>query len=228
MRAEMLLARGKVRDAQAVLDQARKKFPKSLYAWNSLIGLTAFQLDNPVEGLKLLEQAKKELGDQAELRLEQARILAKKDKGSETLGQAIEALSENSDAFSAADQRKLWEGLANVALQGKSVDVAIRLFTQCVKKEPSKPLIHWKILNLAIQQNDPVGIESQIKAIKDIENSDLLVGTYAEARYLAWQADRPDQPAETTRKLRSAARASLMSWPRATRLGRHSPGICHS
>lgn len=210
MRAELLLTQGKIREAQVLLDNARRKFPKSLSAWLSFISLTAFQLNQPAEGLKLLDQAKTELGDRIELRVEQARIQSKQGKkGSESLGKSIEALSENVGSFSVVDQRKLLEALANEALLAECSDVATRLYTRCIENEPSNLMIRWKLLTLAFQRNDEKEIEVQINEIKRIEGSEPLMGTYADWWRLAWQAERPGLSPEASRQKRLDARGVL-------------------
>ena len=62
------------------------------------------------EGLKVLDQARQQLGDQVALRLERARLWASK-KGPE-FHKVLMDLSENIESFSKADRARLLNGLA--------------------------------------------------------------------------------------------------------------------
>ncbi len=205
MRAEVLVSQGKFKEAADLLDQTRRKYPKSVLAWASLLDLTARQLEKPEEALKLYEEASKELGDRFELRLERARILTALDKsGSEAEGKAIEDLANNLGSFSATDRRRLLEALANEAVRAQCSASAYRLYQRCAEEDPSNLILRWRILNLAFQLKDKPGIEKQIRQIKEIEGTEQLMGAYADAWYLSWQAEKAMQAADEAEKAKKA------------------------
>ena len=127
MRAELLIAQGKLTDAQTLLDQARQRFPKEVAFWSSSVDLLRLQgkLD---QAESLLDQAQKTLGDSANLELERVRLLFA--KGGADLPKALGELAQRSRAFPPSDRRRLIEALAPGAVRLGDLTLAKALWSE--------------------------------------------------------------------------------------------------
>jgi tetratricopeptide (TPR) repeat protein len=205
MRTEMLVAQGKLTEAQTLLDQARQRFPKEVAFWSSCIDLLRRQgkLD---QAQSLLDQAEKTLGDSADLELAHARLLFA--KGGTDLPKTLGELAQKSRAFASSDRRRLIEVLAPGAARLGDLTLANTLWSEVVALDPNDLGPRLQLLGLAFQAGNEADIKRIIADIKQIDGIDGLTGRYQEIYYLIWQAQKStDQNAKQT--LRNAARLQL-------------------
>ena len=203
--AELLVARGDQRGARDELEKARSRFPKSVEIRIAQAGLAAFQ-ERVEEALGLLDQAKRELGDRVELRLERARLLASK-KGPQVL-KVLMDLSQDVEQFSKVDQKKLLNGLALEFLRQQDLEGASRLWARLAAQDPANIDLRLKLLDLALQSANKDDIEKNIKQIEEIEGNEGLLGRYCQVRYLIWQAQRAGDK-DTRQVIQAKARGLL-------------------
>ena len=205
LRAELLVARGDQAGARDELGKAKSRFPKSVEIRIAQAGLAGFQ-GRVEEALGLLDQAKKELGDRVELRLEHARLLASK-KGPQVL-KVLMDLSQDVEKFSKVDQKKLLNGLALELVRQQDLDGASRLWARLAAQDPANIDLRLKLLDLALQSANKDDIEKNIKQIEEIEGNEGLLGRYCQVRYLIWQAQRAGDK-DTRRAIQAKARGLL-------------------
>jgi tetratricopeptide (TPR) repeat protein len=187
LRAELLVAQGDQAGARDELEKARSQFPKSVEIRIAQASLAGFQ-GKEKEALGLLDQAKGELGDRVDLRLERARLWSSK-KGPQVL-KVLMDLSQDVDAFSKIDQKRLLNGLALELVRQQDLEGASRLWTRLATQDPANIGLRLNLLDLALQSADKDGIEKNIKQIEEIEGNEGLLGRYCQVRYLIWQAQR--------------------------------------
>ena len=102
LRAEMAAARGNIAEAVALLDSARKQFPRDVRTWVASADLLRQQGKFEPAGA-LLDQAQQVLGDSVELRRERARVLV--SRGGTDLVEKLDELSRNTTAFPPQDRQ---------------------------------------------------------------------------------------------------------------------------
>ena len=227
VRAELVLARDptKVAEARAILQEARKRFPKekSIDLWNAEANVIS-ELWNAQTGsigkqrkvdeaLAFLDQAQRQLGDQVELRLERARLLAAK-MGPQAVPALIE-LAQNTNAFSKDGRRNLLSGLAEELVRQRNLEGANRLWSQVAADNPDDIKLRTILTDLAFQLGNKDEIEKNIAQIARIEGSEGIQSRFLRVRYLIWQITRTGDP-KTQQELRIEARA-LLSGLRANR-----------
>ena len=187
LKAELFVAQGDQAAAQRELEKAQVRFPKSIEIIVARANLIGFQ-GRSSEALSLLDQAQQEVGDQVDLRLERAKLWASK-KGPEFL-KVLMDLSENVDGFSAADQKRLLNGLAVELVRQQDLEGASRVWTKLAAKDPANIELRLNLVDLALQNANKDDIEKNIRQIEEIEGKEGLQGRYCQVRYLIWQAKR--------------------------------------
>ena len=186
-RAELAEAQGKRALVRDLLEKARSRFPKIVAVWSAKVNLLLIdrQFD---EASRLLDQARKELGDSVDLRLESARLAAA--KGGPQVAASLNALSENLDSFSKVDRYKLLSSLAIELARLPDPAGAHRLWSRLADQEPKDIDVRLKLFELAFQAGDKNQLESIIKQIEQIEGKEGSLAAVCQSRYLVWQADQ--------------------------------------
>ena len=146
-------------------------------------------LQNRVDdALALLEQARQQLGDRVDLRLEHAKLWAFK-KGP-LFQKVLMELSQDIESFSEADRKRLLNGLAIEFVRQQDLESASRLWKRLAEDDPTNIELRLNLVDLALQIADKDEIERIIKQIEEIEGKEGLQGRYCRVRYLIWQAQR--------------------------------------
>ena len=99
------------------------------------------------DGLVLLDQARKQLGDLVDLRLERAKLLASK-KGEQTFKDLMD-LSLGDDKFSKPDRKRLLSGLAGELNRKSDLEGARQLLARLAEEYPSDIELRINLLELA-------------------------------------------------------------------------------
>jgi tetratricopeptide (TPR) repeat protein len=220
LQAELVLAQDptKVLEARATLREARNRLPKDkrVELWTAearVISELWENQANPVgkqkkvdEALALLDEAKRELGDRVEFRLERARLLVTKT-GPQTVPALIE-LGQNVQTFSKDDRRKLLNGLAEELFRQQNFEAARRLWSQLAEDEPDNIRLHSILVELAIQLGNKDQIEKNLAQIERIEGDEGIQSRYWQVRYWIWQIDQASDP-QIRQELRAKARTVL-------------------
>jgi tetratricopeptide (TPR) repeat protein len=205
LRAKLLFAQGDQTGAHDELEKAKARFPKSVEIRIAEASLAGFQ-GRVDEGLRLLDQAKAELGDQVDVRLERARLWALK-KGPQVL-EVLRDLSQGVEGFSKVDQKRLLNGLALELERQQDLEGASRVWTRLAVQDPANINLRLRLLDLALQNAKKDDIEKNIKEIEEIEGSEGLLGRYCQVRYLIWQAERAKDK-DTRQAIQAQARGLL-------------------
>ena len=175
------------------------------------------------DGLVLLDQARKQLGDLVDLRLERAKLLASK-KGEQTLKDLMD-LSLGDDKFSKPDRKRLLSGLAGELNRKSDLEGARQLLAQLAEEYPSDIELRINLLELALNSSNEKEIEKKkeieknIKDIESIEGNEGLLSRYCQVRYLIWQVKKRDVGKEkkaaillTARELLEGLRSRRGDW----------------
>ncbi len=201
-KAELEKARDVLKDAQG-----EKAWKNSVELWTARIylELRANQRD---EARKVLDEAKRTLGDRVLLLMAEARLLADTDgKGAEA---AIERLADKVSQFpKEEDQARLLSGLADVQLNLEHVKAARELWRR-VAKMPSRRTdlsLHLLLFDLAIKAEDEDDMRRTLTDIRNVEGSQGPFHRYGEALRLIWQAKK--LPAAERQKTLDEARVHL-------------------
>jgi tetratricopeptide (TPR) repeat protein len=205
IRAELFIAQGKQAAAREKLQDAQRRFSKSVEVRIAQAKLTGFE-GHIDDALKLLDQAQQELGDQVDLRLERAKLLTIR-KGPQVLTLVMD-LSKNVEKFSKPDRKKLLNGLAVELVRQQDLEGASVLWTRLAEEDESNLVLRRNLLDLALQNGNKDEIEKNIKQIEAIEGNEGLLGRYCQIRYLIWQAQRAADK-DTREAIHFKARAML-------------------
>jgi cellulose synthase operon protein C len=206
-RADLAEAQGKRTLVRDLLEKTRTRFPKNVAIWSAQVNLLLIdrQFD---EASRLLDQARKELGDSVDLRLESARLAVA--KGGPQVVASLNALSENVDLFSKVDRFKLLSELAMHLARLSDPAGARRLWSRLADQEPNDIDLRLKLFELAVQTGDKNQIESIIKQIEQIEGKEGSLGAMCQARYLVWQAGQAlEKDPQEALRARTKARVLL-------------------
>jgi cellulose synthase operon protein C len=207
IRAGLAVAQDRRAEARDQLEKAQSRFPKSVAIWCARANLLAVEKQFDASS-RLLDQGRKELGDQVELRLNLARLAVA--RGGPQVAATLNELSKNLDPFSNADRRTLLFGLARELARVPDPKGAGRLWSLLAEQEPSDVEIRLNLLEVAFETGDRTQIEKIIKQIEQIEGVDGSLGRVYQARYLIWQADQAlTKDSQEALRLRTKARVLL-------------------
>ena len=165
--------------------------------WNAQARLLSIQKRFD-EAQGLLDQAKNLLGDQVELRLQQAKLSAM--RGGPQIVKDLNELAQNLEPFSKEDRRKLLNGLATELRQQQDLQGAIHLWSRLAEQEPNDLELRLTLLDLAFQTTNSAEIDKNIKQIGEIEGSTGVLGRFCQVRLLdlAGSASCAERPAKST------------------------------
>ena len=135
------------------------RFPKSVEIRIAQANLTALQ-GRVDEALSLLEQAKKQLGDQVDLRLERAKLWASK-KGPQFRSDLMD-LSQDVEKFFPADRKRLLNGLALEFVSAAGSRRGQQVWRRLATENPADIELRLKLLNLAFKNINNNGYDLRL------------------------------------------------------------------
>jgi tetratricopeptide (TPR) repeat protein len=210
LRAEVLMAQGRLDGARTLLETARDEQPKRVEFWVALAAL-AQRGATPQEALPILDEAQRRLGDIVDLRLARAQYWA--DRGGDDAAKSLKALAEGLDGFADEDRWRLLRGLTAANARLGIVAEARRLWTLLAQGRPTD-LTPWTALfDLALQGGDEATATRALDEIRRIEGPDGTSWRYGRVRLLARQAGRGDKRSlDEARSLLTEIVARRPSW----------------
>jgi tetratricopeptide (TPR) repeat protein len=212
LRAEMLAAQDRVNDARDLLTREQAGQPKQVEFPIALAGLTDRE-GKQDQALKILQDARRELGDRLELRLACARHWVK--HGGPEAGKALSQLGAGLEKFSAADQQALLRGLADAHARTGGRAEAQRLWERLAQQQPLDLSIKLILFDLALQARNESAMERLTREMENLEGTEGPLVRYARACRLMVQARRGDtQALEPARKLLAQVAAQRPAWSR--------------
>lgn len=211
LRAEVLIAQDRIKDAETLITDARDKKPEEVEFWTVLASLAERQEDW-LRAEQILSEAEKRLGNRIELRIARARYLAR-HHGKETVEQ-LHALAENTEKFSDTEHVRLWKGLLGAALQVNDVEQIKKLCRKVSEAEPNNVQIQFLLFELALRAEDEQAMDETLKSIQEIEQGPLWL--FGQAVRLSLQANKNNDKKllDKALKLLRQARELRPSWSR--------------
>lgn len=207
LRSEVLLGSGDRQKAEELLQRAFARSPKSV---EYRLGLSVFaeRRGDFDEAQRLLDEAKKDLGDSVELRLAQARHLqVRRDP---EIQEKLRKLTEGADAFSEDERLKLYTGVAAVSMALNDFDETERLLRLVARENQSLLQVRLQLFDLALVSKRTSALEDLIKEIERIEGTGPL-WNYATAvhSYVMALKARDEKKQDELSRLCLKARAHL-------------------
>jgi tetratricopeptide (TPR) repeat protein len=187
LRAEVLEAQGSFERARELLERARDKQPKQVALWTALADLAA-QEGKPDLAGKILDQARRQLGDRVELHLTQ--LLQVSMKTSTEARKYLATTESDLGKFNSADQLLLLEALANAYLRLNDTANAKRVWNRLVQHEPTNLRFRLIAFDMALQEGNKDEMERCVKALNGIEGEKGTLWRYAKATRLIELAKR--------------------------------------
>jgi cellulose synthase operon protein C len=178
--AEVLLAKDQPGEANRLLTEASKKYPKSAQIWLALINLSMHQAESasdPVEKDKLWNQAAKDteaaeaaLGDRAVVREIKASLAGRRKDPQ--LDSVMRSLGENVDKMSVPEKTQLWASLGAQCRHDGNLDLAQHYYRLIARQDAKNiPIRHLLCeLNLQLYEKDRTPDLAELdKLVNDIE-----------------------------------------------------------
>jgi tetratricopeptide (TPR) repeat protein len=191
LRAEILVAKNRLADADALLLKARNQNPQQPAIWTALISLAERQRDwHKTE--QLLEEAQKRFGDTVGQRLAMAQYLMRRH-GKEAIDR-LRKLGENSDRFSESERLRLWNGLLSVSVQVGDEEKAKQLCERIAEKEPNNVHIRYMAFEQALRAQDNPGMERALRELEQIGGQQNAYWLYGSAVRLSMQVKDKQGP----------------------------------
>lgn len=190
LQAEILAANNRLAEARQLLLDARTRQPKNVKLWIGLASL-AQRAGNAKEARKLMEDARQTTGDSPEWRAAYARWWAQ--NGGPRANDAFLKLAGGLEHFTPRQQQQCLRELALIVRAAGKTDIARGLFEQIVAREPHDLFSHLALFELALQSDDEAAMKHDLESIRRTEGSEATLWTYAEIRFLMWQAQRGDK-----------------------------------
>ncbi len=170
LRAEVLVARGRGADAQALLQRECDARPKRPEYWVALATLAAHRGER-FAALAVLREADKAVGDHVELRLARARFWAAQPDAAQRRA-ALAALKDGVDKLPAADRPRLLAGLAEAQYLAGDPAAARALLEELASLPERQGDLRLRLVlfDLALKSGDEARMEAALGSIRSAEN----------------------------------------------------------
>jgi tetratricopeptide (TPR) repeat protein len=190
LRAELLLAEGQAEEGRAVLEAARRQYPKELTAWTASADL-AWREGRPAEALRLLEQAGTQLGERLELRLARADLWAR--HGGPIAARMLDELAESLESYFNDDQMQLLLAVAErQAWLGNRPEV-VRLCREIVARRPDDLRGRLLLVEVSVIAGNDRSTRRAIDELLRVEGETGTCWRYGEAARLLAPAAHGDR-----------------------------------
>jgi cellulose synthase operon protein C len=212
LRAEALAAQGHLDRARALLEEVRGEHADRAEPWIALAGLAERQ-GKPDEGLALLDEARKRLGDLMILRL--ARIRSWAHRGGDGAKQALAQLAAEVESAPQADRAQLLNALAIAFQQVGDPRQARQLWARQAQLRPDDLNVRTLLFDLALQDGDDAALQQVVEEMRKIEGDGGTLWRYGAAVRLVTAAERGDkQGLGRARALLTEVAGRRPSWSR--------------
>jgi Tfp pilus assembly protein PilF len=216
LKAEVLLARGHTKDAEALLQRECDANPKVPAYWVALATLAAHNGER-FATLAVLNEAEKALGDHVELRLARARFWASQPDAKQR-HEALAALKNNVDKLPADDRPRLLAGLAEAQYLAGDPMAARALLEELATLPSHKDDLRLRLVlfDLALKSGDTARIQAALDAIQTAEHTAgpyYLFGQALRDIWLARERQQADKLA-SARTLLARVEESRPQWSR--------------
>jgi tetratricopeptide (TPR) repeat protein len=194
LRAQVLVAKGKMPEARALLAEQQRANPKTLSPWIA-DAVLANRQSGPRAALALLDKARlpEYAGDSLELRLAAAEFA--KELPAEQAKSCLSQL-EKKPGLPADKAAQLWLGLAEANVFVKDYTEAARLYKQvCAVPAYAQDVgVRLSCFDVALRAGDEQSMFRVLEEIKSLESSDGLNAQYGLAVHHVWKARSDSSP----------------------------------
>ena len=187
LRAELLVAKNSLAEAESLLVAARDNAPRQPELWLALAVL-AQQQKQWDRAAQILDQAERKVGDSVRLRL--ARGLQLLEHHGKDAAARLRELAAKPDSFSPAQRLRLRRELAVMSRAAGDLPQARRLCQSACQADPKDLELHLLLLELAYQSEDAAGMEQALQGVRAIEGQQGPHWHYGEAARLGLLADK--------------------------------------
>jgi cellulose synthase operon protein C len=205
--ANLLGAEGRLDDAWKKMDEAVAADPKEVGYRIVQADLADFEVRHkmkpPLTAREALDKAEAEAGDGVDLRLARAARFAVHPNAVK----ALKPLEEKVDAFTAADQARLFAGLAEAHVRAGDLDGAVALLGQARDLSKDDVAVRVRLFDLTLRSfgppsatrskderdNQAATLQAIVDDVRGIEGADGVAWRYCEASLLIFQAQNGDK-----------------------------------
>lgn len=211
VRAEMLMARGDMDQADQILSTGQLQFPDRVELRIARASLAEVRHD-PEESLRILTEAHKELtkpGEQVALRLALARYWVSQDN--EKSKAELDQLTQGIDQFDGTERNRLLSGLAEAQYRAGNLDKASELWEELAKEKGYSTDLRLRLVlfDLALHRGNDLAMQKVLKDIRLLEGGDGTFSRHASALRLLWQVREGRAPKEQHKQLLDQAERKL-------------------
>ena len=181
LKAEVMIAKGKLSDARALYEAARAKFPDEPQYPIGLAGLYQAANDN-AKALATLDEAEAKFGDTPAIRVAKARYWS--TRGGQEAPTALASLRDNLGKFTKVQQAEILDGLANANLRLGNRGESGQLRDQAIQADPDNLRLRLTQLEAAIASGRDDSVREVVAQIRRIEGENGAYWRIAEASRL--------------------------------------------
>ncbi|HEV3146009.1 MAG TPA: tetratricopeptide repeat protein, partial [Gemmataceae bacterium] len=207
--SDLLMAQNHAAQAVELLAQACGKAPKELRLWLQYAHCAEQANAN---GLAILDEAQKPLGDVVELRLKRAAILLNRSPADVQRG--FRELEQPAEAFTGEQKRQLREGLADMYFAAGDLMSAQRLYQQLAEQRPGDVPSRRMLFEIALREKQKDALAHALNEIRQLEPAGGTALPMLEARcqlFLAEEGDSSGIP--RARTFLSVVLEQRPNWP---------------
>ena len=188
LRAEILAAEGKFDQARELLAkeyQDAKKRPVEVWVGSAALEELAKRKDLVLD---ILNDAERNLGDRAELRV--ARIKYWAGQGGDKALRALGKLGTDVEKWPEADQRRLADALAQAYLRLGETKLAAQAWRTIAARQDSDVGSRLALFELALQAGEDASMRGLVAELKIIEGDEGTLWRFCQAQRLMRQAEK--------------------------------------
>jgi len=219
-RANILISRGRIGPAQALLREARGRFADRV-EFPLMLAAVAERMGRGQEAVDTLDEAERRLGRRVDIDMARAALWG--TRGGPKAAEALAALEKRVKDYPSAEQERLKTALVDAYTGIGDNARAGELRKELAERQPNNLSLQLALYDAAYLAGDNAGLESAAARIRTIEGENGALWRYARARMLLRQAAEKDPKAipesvlNETASLLSQALERRPNWAQAVR-----------
>lgn len=218
LRAEVLVARGRAAEAEALLKKACDADPKKPEYWVALATLAEHGGER-YQALAVLGEAEKALGDCVDLRLARARFWsAQPDE--KRRREALAALAKDGDKLPSDDRARLLAGLAEAQYLAGDAAAARALVDELAALPAYKNDLRLRLVlfDLALKAGDAARMQAALESIQSAEGRAGAYTYFGQALRDLWLARQRNNDPEKIKSALALLQQADQAWPNWSRM----------
>ncbi len=174
LRAEALADAGRFEDALKRIEAAVARAPTAVGPWLSRVA-ALYRLGRVDEALRVVGEARKAAGDNAQFRVVEAQLLLRRGEP----GPAYEALAGGMDRVPPDQRPALWKALGEYHQGRRDFDAARKAYEEWSRLMPEAAEPRLALMALAAAAGDGPAMEAQAEALRRVVGPDSVLGKVA-------------------------------------------------